>query len=70
MSGLGGLNKSRTGVVIGLVQLQLPEVATPGQLQAQTLRVCQLVAKARRQSPGYGSGGFSRILPARSLDEN
>ncbi|OJS97960.1 MULTISPECIES: formamidase [Marinobacter] len=51
MSGLGGLNKSPNGVVIGLVQLQLPEVATPGQLQAQTLRVCQLVAKARRQSP-------------------
>ena len=29
MSGLGGLNKSPNGVVIGLVQLQLPVVATP-----------------------------------------
>jgi len=28
MSGLGGLNKSPNGVVIGLVQLQLPNVAT------------------------------------------
>lgn len=51
MSGLGGLNKSPSGVVIGLVQLQLPDVATPEQLAAQTERVCQLVAKARRQSP-------------------
>ncbi len=30
MSGLGGLNKSPDGVVIGLVQLQLPDVVTPG----------------------------------------
>ena len=32
MSGLGGLNKSPNGVVIGLVQLQLPVVATPADL--------------------------------------
>ena len=30
MNGLGGLNKSPNGVVIGLVQLQLPVVATQG----------------------------------------
>ena len=36
MSGLGGLNKSPNGVVIGLVQLQLPVVETPAQLAAQT----------------------------------
>ena len=35
MSGLGGLNKSAYGVVIGLVQLQLPVVATREQLAAQ-----------------------------------
>ena len=29
MSGLGGLNKSAHGVVVGLVQLQLPVVQTP-----------------------------------------
>ena len=29
MTGLGGLNKSPHGVVIGLVQLQLPVVETP-----------------------------------------
>jgi formamidase len=51
MSGLGGLNKSPAGVVIGLVQLKLPDVSTPEQLAEQTLRVCELVGKARRQSP-------------------
>lgn len=48
MSGLGGLNKSEHGVVVGLVQLQLPNVATPEQLAAQTARICELVGKARR----------------------
>ncbi|HET6827301.1 MAG TPA: formamidase [Ramlibacter sp.] len=48
MSGLGGLNKSKNGVVVGLVQLQLPNVATPEQLAAQTARICELVGKARR----------------------
>ena len=40
MSGLGGLNKSSQGVVIGLVQLQLPVVVTPADLAAQTARIC------------------------------
>ena len=48
MSGLGGLNKSAHGVVVGLVQLQLPVVATREQLAAQTRRICELVGKARR----------------------
>ena len=48
MNGLGGLNKSDKGVVIGLVQLQLPVVATPADLARQTARVVELVAKARR----------------------
>ncbi len=51
MSGLGGLNKSPNGVVIGLVQLQLPTVDTQAQLTAQCERICQLVAKARRNLP-------------------
>lgn len=50
MSGLGGLNKSPHGVVIGLVQLQLPLVVTPDDLARQTARICALVAKARRAS--------------------
>lgn len=48
MSGLGGLNKSDNGVVIGLVQLQLPVVATPADLERQTARIVEMVGKARR----------------------
>ena len=48
MTGLGGLNKSPQGVVVGLVQLQLPVVDTPAQLAAQTQRICEMVGKARR----------------------
>jgi formamidase len=48
MSGLGGLNKSANGVVVGLVQLQLPVVETPAQLAAQTEKIVAMVAKARR----------------------
>lgn len=48
MSGLGGLNKSDNGVVIGLVQLQLPVVATPAHLARQTARIVEMVGKARR----------------------
>src|SRR6185503_18060760 len=51
MNGLGGLNKSPHGVVIGLVQLQLPSVVTPADLKAQAERVVSLVGKARRSSP-------------------
>ena len=52
MSGLGGLNKSPEGVVLGLVQLQLPVVQTPGQLQRQAERIVDMVGKARRNNAG------------------
>src|SRR5216683_1264102 len=48
MNGLGGLNKSPNGVVVGLVQLQLPTVVTVDDLQRQTRRIVDMVAKARR----------------------
>jgi formamidase len=48
MNGLGGLNKSPNGVVLGLVQLQLPTIATKADLAAQTERIVGMVAKARR----------------------
>lgn len=48
MSGLGGLNKSDNGVVIGLVQLQLPVVVTTDDLARQTARIVEMVGKARR----------------------
>ena len=52
MSGLGGLNKSPNGVVIGLVQLQLPVVETTTQLKAQTSAIVAMVGKARRNNAG------------------
>lgn len=48
MNGLGGLNKSDNGVVIGLVQLQLPTVVTRADLARQTERIVEMVGKARR----------------------
>lgn len=48
MSGLGGLNKSPDGVVIGVVQLQLPNVANKNDLAAQTENICKMVARAKR----------------------
>src|ERR1700694_3803742 len=48
MNGLGGLNKSPEGVVIGLVQLQLPVVVTRQDLARQTDRIVYMVGTARR----------------------
>jgi formamidase len=65
MSGLGGLNKTPNGVVIGLVQLQLPVVATPSDLSAQKLRIVEIIGKARRNMvdlvvfPEYSLHGLS-----------
>jgi len=52
MSGLGGLNKTPNGVVLGLVQLQLPVVDTPADLARQTARIVSMVGKAKRNMPG------------------
>jgi formamidase len=51
MSGLGGLNKSPAGVVLGMVQLKLPVVETPAQLASQAARIVEMVGKARRCYP-------------------
>src|SRR5579875_143732 len=52
MNGLGGLNKSPNGVVIGLVQLKLEQIDTPADVARQTRRIVELVAKARRNVAG------------------
>jgi formamidase len=71
MSGLGGLNKSPNGVVIGLVQAQLPVVETPADLAAQTDRIVSLVAKARRNLPGMDLVVFPEYsLHGLSMDTN
>ncbi|MEO0980056.1 MAG: nitrilase-related carbon-nitrogen hydrolase, partial [Pseudomonadota bacterium] len=51
MSGLGGLNKAPNGVVLGMVQLQLPTVVTEIDLASQTKVIVDMVAKARRNMP-------------------
>lgn len=71
MSGLGGLNKSPNGVVIGLVQLQLPVVATEVELDAQCKRICELVGKARRNMPSMDLVVFPEYsLHGLSMDTN
>ncbi len=71
MSALGGLNKTPNGVVIGLVQLQLPVVATPDQLAAQTQRIVAMVAKARRNMPTMDLVVFPEYaLHGLSMDTN
>ncbi len=71
MSGLGGLNKSPAGVVLGMVQLQLPNVVTPEDLAAQTQRICDLVGKARRNLPTMDLVVFPEYaLHGLSMDTN
>ena len=71
MSGLGGLNKSPAGVVLGMVQLQLPTVTTPAELSAQAARIVALVGKARRNLPGMDLVVFPEYsLHGLSMDTN
>ncbi|MCW5715162.1 MAG: formamidase [Bauldia sp.] len=71
MSGLGGLNKSPNGVVIGLVQLQLPTVVTKADLAAQTAKIVAMVGKARRNMPGMDLVVFPEYaLHGLSMDTN
>ncbi len=58
MSGLGGLNRSPDGVVVGLVQAQLPVVDNPDDLARQTARICALVAKAKTSYPAMDLAVF------------
>ncbi len=71
MNGLGGLNKSPDGVVIGLVQLQLPNVVTPADLAAQTEKVVAMVGKAKRGMPTLDLVVFPEYaLHGLSMDTN
>jgi len=71
MSGLGGLNKTPNGVVLGMVQLQLPTVVTQQDLAAQTKRICEMVAKARRNMPTMDLVVFPEYsLHGLSMDTN
>lgn len=71
MNGLGGLNKSPNGVVIGLVQLQNPIVATPEDLARQTERIVAAVGKAKRNLSGMDLVVFPEYaLHGLSMDTN
>src|SRR4030095_11983941 len=71
MTGLGGLNRSPEGVVIGLVQLQLPVVATKGDLARQTDRISAMVTKAKRGMPALDLVVFPEYaLHGLSMDTN
>ena len=71
MNGLGGLNKSPGGVVVGLVQLQNPVVSTPDDLAAQCRRICDLTTKARRGMPSMDLVVFPEYsLHGLSMDTN
>ena len=71
MSALGGLNKAPNGVVVGLVQLQLPSVKTPDDLAAQTRRIVAMVGKARRNMPTMDLVVFPEYaLHGLSMDTN
>jgi formamidase len=71
MNGLGGLNKSPHGVVLGLVQLQLPKVVTREDLRAQTERIVALVGKARANLAGMDLVVFPEYaLHGLSMDTN
>src|SRR5258705_10291256 len=71
MSGLGGMNKSANGVVMGLVQLQLPVVKTPADLALQVQKICAMVGKARRNLPGMDLVVFPEYaLHGLSMDTN
>ncbi|MEQ9508198.1 MAG: formamidase [Alloalcanivorax xenomutans] len=50
-SGLGGLNKSPNGVVVGLAQLALPDPHSRDEMWQQTQNVIRMIGKARRGMP-------------------
>ena len=71
MNGLGGLNKSPSGVVIGVVQSQLPVVVTPTDLKQQCARIVAMVGKARRNMPTMDLVVFPEYaLHGLSMDTN
>jgi formamidase len=71
MTGLGGLNRSPDGVVLGLVQLQLPVVVTKADLTRQTERIDALVTKAKKGTPALDLVVFPEYaLHGLSMDTN
>jgi formamidase len=71
MSGLGGLNKSPRGVVLGLAQLQLPQVATRADLGRQVQKIVAMLTKAKKGMPTLDLVVFPEYaLHGLSMDTN
>ena len=71
MSGLGGLNKSPAGVVVGLVQLALPDPHTREALAEQVDKIVAMVAKAKRAMASLDLVVFPEyMLHGLSMDTN
>jgi len=51
MTGLGGLNKTPDGMVVGLVQFQLPVTETPEDLARTTGQICDVIIKTKQGMP-------------------
>src|SRR5260221_7121534 len=70
MSAVVGWNRTPNGLVLGLVQLQLPLVQTKADLAAQTQKIVAMVQKARRNMatmdlvvfPEYALHGLSMSM--------
>jgi formamidase len=71
MTGLGGLNRSPEGVVVGMVQLQLPVVVTREDLGKQAARIAAMVTKAKHGTPALDLVVFPEYaLHGLSMDTN
>jgi formamidase len=71
MSGLGGLNKSPRGVVVGLVELQLPVIAVAADVRAQVGKIDAMVTKAKKGTPALDLVVFPEYaLHGLSMDTN
>ena len=70
MSGLGGLNKTPDGVVIGLVQLQLPTSRHEKRFGGADHEDLRDGAEGAQRHVDDGPRGFPRIFAARPVDEH
>ena len=70
MSGLGGLNKSPAGVVLGMVQLQLPTVSDAARAGGADRTDRGDGRQGAAQHAGHGPGRLPRVCAARPVDEH
>lgn len=72
MNGLGGLNQTENGVIVGLLQLRKADIATPADLRLSADRLASLVHQVKKGRPNvdiivfpeYSLNGASKALGA------